>query len=82
MSTVERTATPTRSPPVARVEERWRPGPWTGEILAKDAAWLGTKIWATIKPNRNMRPRMNHRLVVRLIWVRTSMQAASPSRPR
>ena len=82
ISTVERTATPVALPTWRMVLKKVEARPMdSGVIMAKAAAWFGTMTWAIIQPSTNMRPRMNHRLVVTLIWVSTSMQAARPEQP-
>ena len=65
MSTVERTATPTALPTWRMVLKKVEARPIAaGEILAKEAAWVGTMTCAIISPSTNMTTRMSHRLVV------------------
>ena len=82
MSTVERMATPVALPTWRIVLKNVEARPMdSGVIMAKEAAWLGTITCAIIQPSTNMRPRMSHRFVVTVIWVRTNVAATSPSRP-
>ncbi len=80
--TVERTATPVALPIWRMVLKKVEARPMdSGEILANDAAWLGTITCAIINPRTNIRARTSQRLVVSPIWVSSRRDRASPTRP-
>ena len=82
ISTVERMATPVALPTWRMVLKKVEARPMdSGEIMANEAAWFGTITCAIISPSTNIRPRMSHRLVTRVIWVSASIHRARPRSP-
>ena len=82
ISTVERMATPVALPTWRMVLKNVDARPIdSGVILAKEAAWLGTMIWAIMNPSANISARMSHRFVLTVICVRISRHSTRPTRP-